>query len=133
MKEINLLSSYGVQIHSVQEAFLDEINIPGEIGIHLRNFLIGFLGYTAKLESEKKSERVKDSIRFQKAIEKGRVGRPKMQNATIKQIELALMRGDSYRRIQSIIRYKGKYGKIYHPSVGTIACIADQCSKKVKN
>ena len=133
LQELNLLSSYDVQLHSVQESFLDEMNIPGEIGIHLRNFLIGFLGYNAKIESQKKGERVKDSIRFQKAKEKGRVGRPNMPKATIKQIELALKRGDSYRSIQSKIRYKGKYGKIYHPSLGTIASIANQCSKKVKN
>ena len=81
LKEINLLSSYDVHLHSVQESFLDEINIPGEIGIHLRNFLIGFLGYTAKLESEKKSQRVKDSIKFQKALKKGKVSSvcPKIQ------------------------------------------------------
>ena len=41
----------------------------------------------------------KEKLRIKK--EKGRVGRPKMPKATIKQIELALMRGDSYRKIQS--------------------------------
>jgi DNA invertase Pin-like site-specific DNA recombinase len=76
LKEINILASYQVQMHSVQESFLDEINIPGEIGVHLRNFLIGFLGYNAKIESKKKSERVIDSIKFQNAIKKGKVGRP---------------------------------------------------------
>lgn len=56
LREINLLSSYDVQLHSVQESFLDEINIPGEIGIHLRNFLIGVLCYTAMQESDMKSQ-----------------------------------------------------------------------------
>lgn len=126
LKEINFLSSYDVQLHSVQESFLDEINIPGEIGIHLRNFLIGFLGYNAKLESKKKGKRVKDSIKFQKAVEKGRVGRPNLPLEVEKQIILALKRGDSYRSINRKITYKGKYGKIIHPSIGKICQIAKQ-------
>ncbi|EMR74249.1 site-specific recombinase, DNA invertase Pin [Thermoplasmatales archaeon SCGC AB-539-N05] len=126
LREINVLASYDVQLHSVQEAFLDEINIPGEIGIHLRNFLIGFLGYTAKLESEKKSQRVKDSIKFQKALKKGKVGRPTMPDGVKKEITLALMHGDSYRCINSRISYKGRYGKILHPSIATISQIANQ-------
>ena len=133
LKDINLLASYDVLLHSVQESFLDEIGSTSEMMVHFRNFMIGFLGWLGKQESQKRSKRVKDSIRFQKAKEKGKVGRPNMPKVTVKQIELALKRGDSYRSIQSKIRYKGKYGKIYHPSVGTIASIANQCSKKVKN
>ena len=79
LKEINLLMSYGVQFHSIQEKFIDELNIPGEVGIHVRNFLIGILGWQAKLESEKKAERVKQSRRFQKARQEGRVGRPTIE------------------------------------------------------
>ena len=126
LKEINLLASYDVQLHSVQEAFLDEINIPGEIGIHLRNFLIGFLGYSAKLESEKKSQRVIDSIKFQKALKNGKVGRPAISDDVKKQVLFALKRGDSYRTINRWVTYKGKYGKIIHPSIGTISEIANQ-------
>jgi DNA invertase Pin-like site-specific DNA recombinase len=130
LKEINLLASYNVQLHSVQESFLDEINIPGEIGVHLRNFLIGFLGYNAKLESQKKGKRVKDSIKFQKAKEKGLVGRPSIPDQVKRQIMLALKRGDSYRNINRWITYKGKYGKIMHPSIAIVSQIANQCSEK---
>lgn len=126
LREINLLSSYDVQLHSVQEAFLDEINIPGEIGIHLRNFLIGFLGYTAKLESEKKSQRVKDSIKFQKALKKGKVGRPSIPDHVKRQILISLKREDSYRTIKHNVSYKGRYGRIIHPSIATISQIANQ-------
>jgi DNA invertase Pin-like site-specific DNA recombinase len=128
LREINVLASYDVQLHSVQESFLDEINIPGEIGIHLRNFLIGFLGYTAKLESEKKSQRVKDSVKFQKALKKGKVGRPTIPEEVKKQVLLSLKRGDSYRTINRRTTYKGKYGKIIHPSIATISQIATQSS-----
>ena len=128
LKEINVLASYDVQLHSVQEAFLDEINIPGEIGIHLRNFLIGFLGYTAKLESEKKSQRVKDSIKFQKALKKGKVGRPTIPDHVKRQILMAMKRGDSYRTINHNVSYKGRYGRIIHPSIATISQVANQNS-----
>lgn len=124
LKEINLLTSYDVQLHSVQESFLDEINIPGEIGIHLRNFLIGFLGYTAMQESKKKSQRIKDSVKFQKALEKGRVGRPSIPNDVIKQIVMGLKRGDSYRTIHQNVTYKIKFGKIRHISTATISQVA---------
>ncbi len=127
LKEINLLASYDVRLHSVQEAFLDEINIPGEIGIHLRNFLIGFLGYTAKQESEKKSQRIIDSIKFQKALKRGRVGRPMLPDEVIRQVVDALGRGDSYRKICSEVTYKIKYGKIKHVSVASICKIAKKC------
>jgi DNA invertase Pin-like site-specific DNA recombinase len=126
LKEINLLSSYDVQLHSVQESFLDEMNIPGEIGVHLRNFLIGFLGYNAKIESDKKGKRVKDSVKFQKAKQKGLVGRPSMPDSVKRQILFALKRGDSYRNINRRISYKGKYGRIIHPSIAKISQIANQ-------
>jgi len=128
LREIKLLSSYNVQLHSVQESFLDEINIPGEIGIHLRNFLIGFLGYTAMQESDKKSQRIKDSIKFQKALKKGRVGRPTIPDEVIRQVAAALRQGDSYRKIHNDVTYKIKYGKIKHVSVASICKIA----KKVR-
>lgn len=126
LKEINLLTSYGVQMHSVQESFLDEINIPGEIGIHFRNFLIGFLGYTALQESKKKSQRIKDSVKFQKALKKGKVGRPAMPDEVTEQVVEALRRGDSYRTIHYNVTYKIKHGKIKHVSIASICKIARQ-------
>jgi len=129
LKEINLLTSYDVKLHSVQESFIDEINIPGEIGIHLRNFLIGFLGYTARQESEKKSQRIKDSIKFQKALKKGIVGRPMLHDSVKRQVIEALSRGDSYRTIHQNVKYKIKYGKIKNVSIATISKIASKCKR----
>jgi len=111
------------------ESFLDEINIPGEIGIHLRNFLIGFLGYTAQQESVKKSQRIKDSIKFQKARKKGKVGRPILPNKVKKEVADALKRGDSYRTIHQNVNYKIKYGKVKFVSIATISNIARQCKR----
>ncbi len=76
LDELNLLSSYGVQLHSVQEEFIENFNMPGEIGIHLRNFVIGILGWQAKQESKLKSERILVSRKFNKAKDEKRVGKP---------------------------------------------------------
>lgn len=90
LTELNILLSYGCQLHSVKEQWLDELNIPGEIGIHVRNFLTGIVGWMAKLESIKISERVKASIAFKKAKKEGKVGRPTIEekkgNKIIKEI-----------------------------------------------
>jgi hypothetical protein len=75
-----------MQLHNVRESFIDEINIPGEIGIHLHNFLIGFLGHISKQKSEKKSQRINDSVKFQKDLKKDRIRRPLMSDEVIRQV-----------------------------------------------
>jgi hypothetical protein len=65
----------------------------------------------------------KDSIKFQKALKECKVGRPKIPNRIKKQIALALKRGDSCISINRRITYKGKYGRIIHPSIATICQI----------
>lgn len=75
LRELNLLSNFGCQLHSVQEGFIENFNMPGEIGVHLRNFVIGILGWQAKQESKLKSDRVRSSKKFQRAKKEKRVGR----------------------------------------------------------
>jgi len=130
LNSMSLLNSYGVQLHSVQESFIEEFNIPGEMGIHLRNFVIGILGWQAKQESEKKGKRVKDSLKFQKALDKKRVGRPTIpKNIRLKVIKL-LKEGKSYSFIHNNVTYKAKYGKIKHISTSTIGEIKQSLSEK---
>lgn len=123
LKSMSLLQSYDVQLHSVQEQFIEEFNVPGEIGIHLRNFVIGILGWQAKMESSKKGERVKASKKYQRAKKKGKVGRPGI-SPMIRQKVLALLKeGKSYRYIRDNVTYKAKYGKIKHISTTAIGDI----------
>ena len=123
---IETLEMYGVQLHSVQEQWLETINIPGGIGDVVKDFLVGIVGWIANQESKLKSERIKDSIKFQKALSKGRVGRPTLPDEVIRQVVVALRRGDSYRKIYDNITYKAKFGKIKHVSLATINKISKQ-------
>ena len=88
LQEVDILASYGVSLHSVQENFLDEISIPGEIGHHVRAFLTGIVGWMAKIESMKRSERVRKSSKFQKAKKESRIGRqPKISEKELKWLQ----------------------------------------------
>ena len=125
---IEVLEAYDVQLHSVQEQWLETINIPGGIGDVVKDFLIGIVGWIAHQESVLKSERIKDSIKFKNALKKGRVGRPTMPDKVIRQVIKALRQGDSYRTIHQNVIYKIKHGKIKHVSIASISKIAKKCT-----
>ena len=55
---VELLGVYGVQLHSVQEQWLETINIPGGIGDVVKDFLIGIVGWIAHQESQLKPARI---------------------------------------------------------------------------
>jgi len=59
LQDLNHLNSWGVQLHSVQESFLDQLNVEGELGRILRDFVAQLVALQAKMESAKLSERVK--------------------------------------------------------------------------
>ena len=90
---------------------------------------VQFFYYTAKQGSEKKSQRIKDSVKFQKAVKKGRVGRPSISDEVISQVLDKLKSGDSYRTIHQNVSYKIKFGKIKHVSIATICKIANSTGK----
>lgn len=75
IKDIVKLTNWNVCLHSVQEEFLDSFNMKGELGDIIRKFLIGLLGWEAKLESKKRSERVKAAFHAGRGVEKW--GRPR--------------------------------------------------------
>jgi len=126
---ITYLSAYDVQLHSVQEQWIESINMPGGMGELFKDFFIGLAGFLAKSESDRKSERVKNSKKYQKALSKGRVGRPDFPEHTKKEIEKYLLGGRSYRWIHSNVIYKAKHGKFMHPSLGKIAEINKELKK----
>jgi len=119
---ITYLGVYGVQLHSVQESWLDTINIPG-IGDVVKDFLIGITGWMAREESARKAERVMTSKKFQKAVKKGKVGRPGISKEVKAEIIKYLKQGKSYSYIEQNVTYKAKYGKVKHVTAPTISKI----------
>jgi len=121
---ISYLSAYNVQIHSVQENWLESINMPGGMGSVVRDFFIGLIGWMAQQESELKSERIKQSKTYQKALDKGTVGRSTLPDAIVNEVTQLLQKGKSYKQIHEQVTYKAKFGKVKHVSIGTISSIA---------
>jgi DNA invertase Pin-like site-specific DNA recombinase len=125
---IDYLGSYGVQLHSVKEQWIESINMPGSLGQTFKDFMIGIVGWLAEQESTRKSERVKESIRYQRALKKGKVGRPGLPDAVKQRIGALLKQGCSYSYIRKQVTYKGKYNVKRHVSVATINAVRKSLS-----
>jgi len=123
------LSAYDVQFHSVKEQWIETINLPGSMGQLVRDFFFGIMAWLAESESDRISDRIKQSERFQKAVKKGTVGRSELPESVIKEVEKKLDEGKSYRKIREEVSYKIKYGKVKHISLGKISEIANNRSK----
>lgn len=115
------MEHHGVQLHPIQEGWIEEINAPGYMGRLFRQFFYNMMAHFAHEESRLKSERVKTSEKFQKALKKGTVGRPSIPQEVKDRIAELLREGKTYREIREQVTYKLKYGKIYHVSDPTIS------------
>ena len=124
------MEHYGVQLHPIQEGWIEEINAPGYLGKLFREFFYKMMAHFAHEESRLKSERVKASKKFQKAKKKGTVGRPSLPIHVKKDVIKLLSQGKSYRFIQKNVSYKAKYGKIKHVSAPTISEIKKEAIEK---
>jgi len=129
---IDYLGSYGVQLHSVKEGWIESINMPGSLGQTFKDFMIGIVGWLAEQESTRKSERVKESVRYQRALKKGKVGRPGLPDAVKQRIEYLLKQGRSYSYIRKIVTYEGKYHRVHHVSVATINAVRKRLSTNTR-
>jgi len=127
---IEYLSIHNVSMHSVKEEWLDSINLPGSMGTVVREFFFGMIAWMAEEESRKKSERVLDSKKFQKAVKKGKVGRAGIPESVKKEVIKYLKEGKSYSWIHQNVTYKVKYGKVRHVSPATITNIKKSSFKK---
>lgn len=118
------------KLHSVREYWVEGLqNMPDGLDEVFIPYIYDMLAWLAKEESKKIGDRVKNSTRYQKALKKGKVGRPDIPDETIDEIKELLKKGESYRNIRKSVTYKAKHGKVKHPSVGKIAEIKKRCSK----
>lgn len=125
---LDYLNKYDVQLHSVREYWIEQLT-TSELSF-VRDIVLDVLGWIAHQESERISERVKTSKRFQKAKKAGLVGRPTIiQEVEDKVIEL-LKQGKTYSYIETHVTYKAKHGKIKHVSAPTISSIKKSALEK---
>lgn len=59
LEDVTYLRDCGVKLHSVNESWLEAINIEGALGRTIQDFLLGLIGTLAEMESKRKSDRVK--------------------------------------------------------------------------
>jgi len=124
------LEMYNVKLHSVKENWIEQLqNLPGGIDEIVIPLIYDILGWIAQKESERRSDRVKTSERYQKALDKGKVGRPGIPESVKLKIISLLKEGKSYSYIHDNVTYKAKYGKIKNVSKTTIGEIKQSLSE----
>lgn len=121
---IQYMTFYNVKFHSVKEDWIETINPDNAVGKIMRDFMFSILSWMAEAESQRRSERVKASVKYQKAIDKGLVGRSTLPEDVVDKVISLLEKGESYRKINKLVTYKAKYGKVKHVSIGKISDIA---------
>ena len=125
---IEYLNKFGVQLHSVKEYWIEQIT-SSELSF-IKDIVLDILGWIAWQESNRRSERVKDSLNFQNALQKGTVGRPSIPQQVRDRIAELLGQGKTYKQIRDQITYKGRHGKILHVSDPTISQVKKSLLEK---
>lgn len=105
IEDINMLTQYNCKIHSVQEQYLEAVNIDGPLGKTIREFFIGLMGSLAEMESKRKSERIKIAYQNHKGKKWGRRNLPKR---TVDEIINLSKTGLSIRQIANQVTYYDK-------------------------
>lgn len=113
LEDIDRLSKYGVELHSLQESFLDQINIQGELGEIIRNFISSLLAWEAKMESKRKGERVREAYERKSQAADGEFswGRRKTSFDIDRALELRAD-GLGYRKIADELEADVSYGTV---------------------
>ncbi len=90
IEDTTVLRNYGCKIHSVQEAWLEAINIEGALGKTIQEFLLGLMGSMGEMESQRKSERVRLAVRRKDGVTKSykgnKWGRKSLPKKTVRRV-----------------------------------------------
>ncbi len=112
LSDVTILRGYNCKLHSVQEAWLEAINIDGPLGKTIQDFLLGLVGSLAEMESKIKSERIRLSVRREGEVTssyKGnKWGRKPISEEVIEQIMQLRNEGKSYTEITKKVFYWNK-------------------------
>lgn len=122
LEDITILRSYGCKLHSVQDAWLESINMEGPLGKTIQDFLLGLIGSLAELESQRKSERVKMAHKaYLKQDRKYKLwGRRPLPARVIKTVLELRSQGYDLRRITNEVSYYDKNQNLRKISIGSV-------------
>jgi len=124
---------YKVQVNAVfGDEWRDVVNMLNQlpdmgfagkaISEFVRTMFLGMQATRARQESEKISRRVKESVKFKNAVDKGEVGRPKIPPNIILMIKELLIYEVPYDGIKWQCWYKVK-GKVKYPSEAIVSLV----------
>lgn len=102
LEDVTILRNFNCKLHSVNEQWLEAINIEGALGKTIQEFLLGLVGSLAELESQRKSERVKMAYKNHKGKS---WGRPNIKDRVKADIIEMYNRGYTMRKIAAEITY----------------------------
>jgi len=122
LEDVTILREYGVKLHSIQEEWLEAINIEGSLGKTIQDFLLGLIGSLGEMESQRKSERVKIAyIKHKKEERKYKKwGRKNLPSRVIKEILELHKKGKSIRYIAQNVTYYDKNKTLKTVSIGSV-------------
>jgi len=139
----NLRLIYNVEVNAVYgdewKQLIDAINNIPNMGFiakamteMIETVIRGLQAKQARRESEKISERVLESKKFQKAKKEKRIGRPKIPDKVITKIQELLKEGKTYKEIKAKVRYQDIKGKWKTPSEPFVSLVRKELKEKGK-
>lgn len=127
LEDVSILRNYGCKIHSVNEAWLEAINLDGPLGKTIQEFLLGLIGSLAEMESQRKSDRVIMAFENHKGE---KWGRPEIPIKTQQDILSLYFEGKSMRAISKIATYYDKNRNLRYVSLGLVHKIIKNSDKE---
>lgn len=122
LDDVTFLRKSNVKLHSVQEQWLEAVNLDGSLGKTIQEFLLGLIGSLGEMESQRRSERVKIAYNLQKNKDKKYMkwGRKSLPKRVVKEVLEQFDRGLSIRGISESVFYYDKHSNRKKISIGSV-------------
>lgn len=122
LEDVTMLRNCNVKLHSVQEQWLEAINLDGSLGKTIQEFLLGLIGSLGEMESQRRSERVKIAYNSQKNNDKKykKWGRKSLPKRVVQEVLELYDRTLSIRGISESVFYYDKHSNKKKISIGAV-------------
>lgn len=122
LDDVTFLRKSNVKLHSVQEQWLEAVNLDGSLGRTIQEFLLGLVGSLGEMESQRRSERVKMAYNLQKNKDKKYMkwGRKSLPERVVKEVLGQFDNGLSIRGISESVFYYDKNSNRKKISIGSV-------------